>query len=183
MRSILPITTCAYLTLCAGLASAAELAPCFTPGQDCTSFVTREIDGARSELLVQGYTFTSAPIVQAIARAKNRGVEVKVILDRVNEQKRYTGATYLVNHGIAPLIDDRVSIAHNKVMVIDGRDVITGSFNFTRAAQDRNAENVLLVKGDRALAEAYAANWHRRAALARPLSDFRENRRDAVADH
>jgi len=58
-----------------------------------------------------------------------------------------TGATYLVNHGILPLIDDRVSIAHNKGMMIDGRDVITGSFNFTGAAQERNAENVLLVKG------------------------------------
>jgi phosphatidylserine/phosphatidylglycerophosphate/cardiolipin synthase-like enzyme len=60
---------------------------------------------------------------------------VNVILDRVNEQDR-------LNHGIDPLIDDRVVIAHNKIMVIDDRNVITGSFNFTRAAQ-RNAENVL----------------------------------------
>jgi phosphatidylserine/phosphatidylglycerophosphate/cardiolipin synthase-like enzyme len=81
-------------------------------------------------------------------------VHVKVILDRVNEQKRYTGATYLGNHGIAPLIDDRVAMAHNKVMVIDHRDVITGSFNFTNAAQERNAENVLLIIDDPPIAAA-----------------------------
>jgi phosphatidylserine/phosphatidylglycerophosphate/cardiolipin synthase-like enzyme len=56
---------------------------------------------------------------------------VQVILDRTNEQAGYTGATYLHNHGVEPLIDDKVSIAHNKVMVIDGHDVVTGSFNFT----------------------------------------------------
>jgi phosphatidylserine/phosphatidylglycerophosphate/cardiolipin synthase-like enzyme len=164
-------------------ATAAELVPCFTPGQDCTSFMVREIDSAQSELLVQGYTFTSAPIIQAIARAKERGVEVKVILDRVNERKRYTGATYLVNHGIAPLIDDRVTIAHNKVMVIDGRDVLTGSFNFTKAAQERNAENVLVIKDNPALAAVYSANWARRAAAARPFRDFHEGRRATGAGH
>jgi phosphatidylserine/phosphatidylglycerophosphate/cardiolipin synthase-like enzyme len=79
---------------------APELLACFTPGQDCTPLIVRQIDGAKSELLVQGYTFTSASIIQAIGRAKDRRVNVKVILDRVNEQKRYTGATYLLNYGI-----------------------------------------------------------------------------------
>ena len=163
---------------CMQSALASELTTCFTPGQDCTAFVVHQIDGAKSELLVQGYTLTSAPIIQAIGRAKDRGVNVKVILDRVNEQKRYTGATYLLNHGINPLIDDRVAIAHNKVVVIDGQHVVTGSFNFTRAAQGKNAENVLLISDDPTLAATYAANWQRRAAVSRPLRDFRTNHRD-----
>ena len=53
------------------------------------------------------------------------------------------------------LIDDRVAIAHNKVLVIDGKHVITGSFNFTRAAQSRNAENVLVVTDAAELASSY----------------------------
>jgi phosphatidylserine/phosphatidylglycerophosphate/cardiolipin synthase-like enzyme len=154
-------------------AAAGDLVTCFTPGQNCIAFITNEIDGATSELLVQAYSLTSVPIIQAIARAKERRVTVGVILDRVNEQKRYTAATCLANHCIAPLIDDRVTIAHNKVMVINGRDVITGSFNFTAAAQQRNAENVLLIKDEATLAAAYVANWQRRAAGARPLRDFR----------
>lgn len=156
-----------------GLSSAVELKPCFTPGQDCTDFITRQIDGAKSELLVQAYGFTNAPIIQAIARAKERGVDVKVILDRSNAQKKYTGATYLANHGINPLIDYKVTIAHNKVIVIDGRAVITGSFNFTKAAQTKNAENVLLIEDARELADAYAANWKRRANVSLPLDEMR----------
>jgi phosphatidylserine/phosphatidylglycerophosphate/cardiolipin synthase-like enzyme len=155
------------------LAASGELQACFTPGEDCTALIVRQIDGAKFELLVQAYGLTSAPIIQALGRAKERGVDVKAILDRINEQKRYTAATYLKNHGIDVLIDDAVVIAHNKVMVIDRRNVITGSFNFTRAAQAKNAENVLLLTDDPALAEAYAANWERRATAARPYRDFR----------
>jgi len=91
--------------------------------------IVREIDAANATLLVQAYNFTSPPIIQALGRAKDRGVDVRAILDRSNEQPRYTGATYLANHGIPVLIDDRVAIAHNKVMIIDGQTVITGSFN------------------------------------------------------
>ena len=71
------------------------------------------------------------------------------------------------------MIDFQPAIAHNKVMVIDRRNVITGSFNFTTAAQKRNAENVLIILDDPAIAEAYAANWQRRGDAARPYSDFR----------
>ena len=165
------------IVACLQIASAGELTACFTPGQDCTSFIVRQIDTAQSELLVQGYGFTNPAIIQAVGRAKERGVDVKVILDRINEQRRYTGATYLRNHGIDPLIDDQVAIAHNKVLVIDAQRVITGSFNFTKAAQQRNAENVLLIKDDATMAAAYAENWHRRAAVSRPLHDFRTNSR------
>ena len=143
------------------------------PGQDCTGLIVHEIDDAESELLVQAYAFTSAPIIAAIAQAKDRGVDVQVILDKSNQRDRYTGATYLVNHGIEPLIDDTVAIAHNKVIIIDEREVITGSFNFSRGAQHRNAENVLVVHDHPELAKAYVDNWHKRAAVSHPYRDFR----------
>jgi phosphatidylserine/phosphatidylglycerophosphate/cardiolipin synthase-like enzyme len=154
-----------------GAASGGELRACFTPGQNCTALIIEQINAAQSELLVQAYGFTNPEIIQAIGRAKERGVDVNVILDRVNEQDRYTAATYLLNHGIDPLIDDRVVIAHSKIMVIDDRS----SFNFTKAAQ-RNAENVLFVIDDMALAAAYKENWMRRAAASRSLGDFRAGR-------
>jgi phosphatidylserine/phosphatidylglycerophosphate/cardiolipin synthase-like enzyme len=53
-------------------------------------------------------------------------------------------------------------------MVIDGKAVITGSFNFTVAAENRNAENVLIVHDDPALAKAYADNFWRRADDSHP---------------
>jgi hypothetical protein len=51
------------------------------------------------------------------------------LLDKVND-RQFSGATYLVDHGVTPMIDDMVKIAHNTVIVIDRREVITGSYKF-----------------------------------------------------
>jgi phosphatidylserine/phosphatidylglycerophosphate/cardiolipin synthase-like enzyme len=158
---------------CVGNSAASEPRVCFTPGQNCTAQIVSAIDRAKSELLMQAYLFTSPSIMKALVRAKRRGVAVKVLLDKVNEQKPKTAATFLKDNGIDPLIDDSVSTAHNKVIVLDRRDTITGSFNFTKAAQNKNAENVLIVVNNRAIARAYARNWQRRAERSRPFSGYR----------
>ncbi|MEQ1753287.1 MAG: phospholipase D family protein [Micropepsaceae bacterium] len=145
---------------------------CFTPGQDCTTVIVQTIDTASSELLVQAYGFTTPDIAQAIIRAKDRGVSVQVVLDKSNEVSNDSGADMLVAHGITPKIDSTVTIAHNKVMIIDGATVITGSFNFTASAQKRNAENVLIVTGDQALAAQYRRNFETRLAASRPYLGF-----------
>lgn len=155
-------------------ASAAQLFTCFTPDENCTGFIVRAIEAAQSQLLVLGYGFTSCPIIQAIGEAKDRGVDVKIILDRSNEQKRYPKEiAYLRSRGIEPLIDELIDlrykgIAHNKVMVIDRIHTLTGSFNFTISAQVRNAENILLVQSHKKLARTYTRYWESRAAIARP---------------
>ena len=64
---------------------------------------------------------------------------------------------------IPTLIDAKHAIAHNKVMVIDEETVITGSFNFSKAAEQENAENLLIIH-DRALAAKYLENWKAHAA-------------------
>lgn len=116
------------------------------------------IGKAKATILVQAYSFTSAPIAEALKKAHDRGVKVEAILDKSQRGEKYTGATYLKNAGIPVAIDAAHAIAHNKVMVIDGETVITGSFNFTKAAEERNAENVLIVK-DKGLAKLYRQNW------------------------
>jgi phosphatidylserine/phosphatidylglycerophosphate/cardiolipin synthase-like enzyme len=145
---------------------------CFTPGQDCTTLIVNTIDTAKTELRVQAYGFTASAIIDAIGRAKARGVDVQVILDKSNESAPDSGAPTLVLHGITPKIDDTVAIAHNKVMVIDQKTVITGSFNFTTAAQHSNAENVLIITGDPDLAATYRKNWESRAGASRPYLGF-----------
>jgi phosphatidylserine/phosphatidylglycerophosphate/cardiolipin synthase-like enzyme len=130
----------------------------FSPNGGCTAAVVREIGAARETILVQAYSFTSAPIAQALAQAKERGVQVEVILDKSNRSGRYSGADYLLHHGIPTRIDSAHAIAHNKVMILDSAVVITGSFNFTTAAEKHNAEN-LLVLHDPTLAAEYLRNW------------------------
>jgi phosphatidylserine/phosphatidylglycerophosphate/cardiolipin synthase-like enzyme len=88
---------------------------------------------------------------------------VKAILDKSQWTERYSGATSLSNHQIPVLIDDKHAIAHNKVMVIDDNTVITGSFNFTKAAEEKNAENVIVLQDNPVLANVYAQNWRAHA--------------------
>src|SRR5260221_6784470 len=143
---------------------------CFTPGQDCEGLIVAEIQAARSAILLQAYSFTSKPIASALRDAKRRGVDVRAVLDKSQRTERYTGATFLADSGIPVVIDEKPAIAHNKALVIDAATTITGSFNFTRAAQERNAENVFVIRGDREIARRYAENWQSRARVSVPYS-------------
>jgi phosphatidylserine/phosphatidylglycerophosphate/cardiolipin synthase-like enzyme len=120
------------------------------------------LNKAKSTILVQAYSFTSAPIAKALLNAHKRGVKVEVILDKSQRTDRYSSATFFYNSGIPVRIDAQHAIAHNKVMVIDGETVITGSFNFTRAAEENNAENLLIIH-DGKLALLYTKNWQKHA--------------------
>lgn len=131
----------------------------FSPNGGATALVVKTIAGAKKSILVQAYSFTSAQIAKALVEARARGVDVRVILDKSQKSERYTSATYLANHGVPVWIDAAHAIAHNKVIVIDGDTVITGSFNFTKAAAEKNAENVLVLHGNPDLARIYDANW------------------------
>jgi phosphatidylserine/phosphatidylglycerophosphate/cardiolipin synthase-like enzyme len=133
---------------------------CFSPRGGCTQAIIKEIDNAKSEILVQAYSFTSAPIAKALTNAFKRGIKVQAILDKSQRSERYTSATFLSNSGIPTYIDDKHAIAHNKVMIIDRETVITGSFNFTKAAEEKNAENLLIIKNND-LAKVYMENWYK----------------------
>jgi phosphatidylserine/phosphatidylglycerophosphate/cardiolipin synthase-like enzyme len=110
---------------------------CFSPCGNCTDTIIQELDSAQTEILVQAYSFTSAPIASALVRAHKRGVSVKVILDKSQKKDGYSSATFLHNAGIPTFIDSAHAIAHNKIMIIDSETVITGSFNFTKAAEKK----------------------------------------------
>lgn len=131
---------------------------CFTPGGDCTKVIVTAIADARRSIYVQAYSFTSKPIARALVAAHERGVRVEVILDQSNLKEHHASADLLAGSGVPIFIDAAHVLAHNKVMVIDEGTVITGSFNFTYAAQRDNAENLLILH-DTALASRYLDNW------------------------
>ena len=91
-----------------------------------------------------------------------------MILDKSQRKEKYTSATFLANSGIPTFIDDAHAIAHNKIMVIDRETVVTGSFNFTKAAEEKNAENLLILKS-KELAKLYMANWQRHREHSEPF--------------
>jgi phosphatidylserine/phosphatidylglycerophosphate/cardiolipin synthase-like enzyme len=152
----------------------------FSPKGGATEAVVNALNHATNRILVQAYSFTSAPIAQSLVEARRRGVNVAVILDESQRTEKYSEADFLAHNNVPTLIDAQHAIAHNKVMIIDGYLVLTGSFNFTRAAEEKNAENLLVIN-DPVLARKYDANWqaHERHSepYAREEPDPREERR------
>lgn len=146
-----------------------EYQVCFTPGENCTSLIIDAINSAQKSIYVQAYSFTSASIMRALLTAANRGVEVKILLDKTQfDDKFYKSGRFFQNNHIPVWVDDKPAVAHNKVMIIDNSIVITGSFNFTNAAQFKNAENVLIIK-NREIAAKYLANWQDRWQQSRQI--------------
>ena len=131
----------------------------FSPNGGGAALIIRTIGEAKKTIQVQAYSFTNADIDKALLDAHKRGVNVRVVLDKSQETEKYTSATFLANAGVPVRIDDDFAIAHSKIMIIDGETVITGSFNFTKAAEERNAENVLVIRSNRELAKLYLQNW------------------------
>lgn len=147
---------------------------CFTPGQACTQLITNTIDKAKTSLFIQAYSFTSADIAKAILAAKRRGVKVTVLLDKSQvKNNRYSSSQFLQNNNIDVLVDYKPAIAHNKVMLIDKMILITGSFNFTQAAQKKNAENVLIIENAN-LANKYLTNWQNRFVESASVKSYLE---------
>jgi phosphatidylserine/phosphatidylglycerophosphate/cardiolipin synthase-like enzyme len=90
----------------------------FSPNNGSTDAIVREIERARSEILVQAYSFTSEPIAKALLKAHKRGINVSVILDKSQKTQKYSSVTFFANAGIPTYIDARHAIAHNKIIII-----------------------------------------------------------------
>ena len=162
----------------ASSARAAQIQACFSPRLpgDCDpgAVIVAALNAARTSILVQAYEITAGPIVAALIDAHRRGVEVRVIVDygQLNDRRYHYDARAVQNlrvAGIPVLVDRPRGIMHDKVMIIDGDTVITGSYNYTKRAERENVENLLVIH-DPALAAQYARHWHSRASLATELS-------------
>jgi phosphatidylserine/phosphatidylglycerophosphate/cardiolipin synthase-like enzyme len=153
--------------LAAGADVAQVLYVGFTPPAGVAQHLVKAIDQAQTEVLVQAYGFTHNAIAQALVRAHQRGAKVQVLLDEKSDATNRYVIGLLHAAGIPIRLDGAHAIAHNKVMVLDGQVVVTGSFNFTNAAETRNAENLLILRSP-ALAQAYRDNWLQHLQHARP---------------
>ena len=148
----------------------------FTPWDNAEAMIVDGIRRAKQQILVQAFSFTSRTLANALIAAKRRGVDVQPIADR---GQTFSGETSripdLVQAGIPVALEVRYQSAHNKVMVVDAGTadgaVITGSYNWTYAAQYKNAENVLILRHNPDAVNAYAGNWKRHWAEALPYAE------------
>ena len=145
---------------------------CFSPpvlgGCDPLPTVVDAIRGAQQTVLVQIYALTSDQITDALIDAKRRGRDVRVIVDRRRKGGLAAQVRRLATSAVPVLIDTVRGLMHNKVMIIDGATVLTGSFNYTDAAERRNAENLVVIRNPTLVAK-FTENWNLRAASSQSL--------------
>jgi phosphatidylserine/phosphatidylglycerophosphate/cardiolipin synthase-like enzyme len=97
------------------------------PEEDCAAFAVRAINNAEREILVGAYGLTTGSgIVEALVRAKERGVDVRLIADKTTPCRRESGIEPLAAAGVPVWIYARARIA---TMVIDSAVTLTGSMN------------------------------------------------------
>ena len=142
----------------------------FTPGDRVEARLEALIGQARHSVHVQAYVFTRKPIAKALVAAQARGVKVWVLADAKLNQRGKNALPELLSARVPVALETTYAAAHNKLILIDAESaspvVVTGSYNFTWSAQNRNAENVLILHGQREVAKAYLANWNRHWAAA-----------------
>ena len=143
----------------------------FSPNNGATTTVINAIHQAQQSILVSAYSFTSKDIANALLEAKKSGINVKIILDKSQATQKYSSATFFTNQGFEMRIAIKYAIFHDKVMIIDDKTVVTGSFNFTKAAESKNAENVLIIRDNPELAKLYTQDWWYNWKLAVPLDE------------
>jgi len=140
----------------------------FSPRGGCQDSLVQELQKSKKEILVQAFSFTADPLTYALVDAKKRGIDVQILLDKSNEIDRYSDLRILLDQGLSPLIDAEHSIAHNKIVIVDGKVVVTGSYNFTNQAEGENAENMIILKGYPELARQYRDNFMKHKSHCKP---------------
>lgn len=147
--------------------AAGQVEVAFSPDEGSERLVMKAIDSANSEIRMLSYSFTSAPVVAALVRAKKRGVDVAIVVDyknnisedRSGKARAALGAAAAA--GIAVRTISVYPIHHDKNLTIDRAHVETGSFNYSDAAAHRNSENVIVLWNNPQLAQVYLKHWER----------------------
>jgi phosphatidylserine/phosphatidylglycerophosphate/cardiolipin synthase-like enzyme len=133
------------------------------PQRQAQHLVEKIIDSAETSVVIAAYQMTSKPIADALCNAATRGVAVTAVLDQRSNPHGPGNSKrdYLDACGVAVRADAKYPIMHDKFIVVDGKHVETGSFNYSFAAAERNAENAMVIWNNPELAKRYAAEFDR----------------------
>lgn len=155
--------------------TAPAITTCFTPGGECEAEIVALIAGAKKSVHAVAYELTSQPVATALIAAHAAGRDVGVVLDAREAQAKASQLPALIAAGVPVWLDGVHAIQHQKIMCLDcaaayGATVELGSYNYSAAAQSRNAETFVVIRS-RALAQTYEQNWaaHRDHSVRQPI--------------
>jgi len=130
----------------------------FSPNGGVEDAIVKELDKAQNSIAIAMYSFTSRPIAQELDKLKVKNVKIRIILDKDQETQKYSKSRYFIQREYEVKYDTSTGLMHNKFAVIDGKVLITGSFNWTAGAEHKNEEN-LLILDDPPVVQKYAERF------------------------
>jgi len=136
----------------------------FSPEAGAEALVLKTIDSARMSIRMAAYSFTSPQVMRKLIDAKRRGVDIKIVIDAKGNRSKASKAAMnlVVNAGIPLRTISTYAIHHDKYIVVDGRSVETGSFNYSQGAAKKNSENVIVIWNNPDVAANYLKHWESR---------------------
>ncbi|EOC0012233.1 phospholipase D family protein [Cronobacter turicensis] len=144
--------------------SDSKIAIGFSPEGSAQNAIIDLINSAQRQIRVAAYSFTSPVIVKSLIRAKQRGIDVRIVVDENgNKSKSSVAAMSLVKSAKIPLRTiSKYAIHHDKFIVVDGESVETGSFNYSSSANSKNSENAIVLYNMPQVAKPYLSHWESR---------------------
>ena len=136
----------------------------FSPDGNAEQLVLKTINSAEKSIRLAAYSFTSPKVVRALLDAKKRGVDVRAVVDgkHNNSKSGQAALNLLVNASIPTRTNSEYAIHHDKYIIVDDKHVQTGSFNYSKAAAEKNSENVIVIWNNTDLAASYLKHWQSR---------------------
>lgn len=140
-----------YFVSC--LCQAGDIQVYFSPNGQCEKAVIFQIRNAVQTIDIAMYYLSSGKIARALVDAGQRHVRVRMVLDQSQEIEPASKSGYLIKHGFTVKYHLGFGLMHNKFAIIDGKVLITGSFNWTLTAEEKNEENLLIIRDEGTIAK------------------------------
>jgi phosphatidylserine/phosphatidylglycerophosphate/cardiolipin synthase-like enzyme len=118
----------------------------FSPKDKTSNRIIELINSARSYIYIPTFLITHTEISNALINAKNRGVDVRIIIDANSITSNNTKHAQLRKNGIMLKTENYAGKMHSKAMIIDDLYFITGSMNFSNSGENKNDENTVIIK-------------------------------------
>ncbi len=131
----------------------------FSPDNDIRSSLLKEIGSAKKSIHFMAFSFTQDALGSAMRDRFESGIDVRGVFEKRQVDDRYSEYNAMKQAGLRVALDKNRGAMHHKVIVIDKETVITGSYNFSKNAEERNSENLLIIKGNPDIAQAYLAEF------------------------
>jgi phosphatidylserine/phosphatidylglycerophosphate/cardiolipin synthase-like enzyme len=125
----------------------AETEAIFSPRENIKENILKELESTTLTLDVAIHEITSFDMAQALVKAKQRGVKVRGIVDSKQANIRNSKITYLIQQGISVKVlgqKERGTMNH-RFAILDGKRILTGSFDWSEASLKWNYESLLIL--------------------------------------